>query len=66
MPTPEEDLRAALHLLEPKIVEFEARSREAASFCAPGDPMLQVLHRHQELLEKERVRLLEQLRFLQD
>lgn len=62
MPTHEEEVRAALHLIEPKIEEFEARSREAASLCGPGDPMLDVLRRHIELLEQERHRLHEQLR----
>lgn len=62
MPTAEEEeLRAALRTLEPGIRDCEARMREAAATCAPGDPMLASLRRHLALLLQEQRRLREQL-----
>lgn len=64
MPSAEEELRAALRLLEPKIEQFEAREREAAAVRPAGDPMLESLRHHLALLREEQVRLREQLRTL--
>jgi hypothetical protein len=65
MPTAEEEeLRAALRTLEPGIRDCEARTREAAASCAPGDPMLQSLRRHLVLLRQEEQRLRERLKNL--
>ena len=65
MPTArEEELRAALRTLEPGIRDCEARAREAAATCRPGDPMLAALHRHLALMQQEEQRLREQLKDL--
>jgi hypothetical protein len=65
MPTAqEEELRAALRTLEPGIRDCEARMREAAATCPPGDPMLAALRRQLDMLQQEERRLREQLKKL--
>jgi hypothetical protein len=65
MPTPEdEQLRAAMVLLEPKIVEFQARARDAAVQYPPDHPALRSLRHHLGLLQQERDRLRDELKQL--
>lgn len=58
----DDDMRTALELLEPKIAEFEARAARTAALCPPGDPLLQNLRQHLDLLLQERHRLQDQLK----
>jgi hypothetical protein len=60
----QDDVRAALRLLEPKIAEFQARERSAAGQYPPGDPMLESLRHHLDLLQQEWARLHAQLAIL--
>jgi hypothetical protein len=64
MSTPEHDLQAAMRLLEPKIIEFQARWREAAVQYPPDHPILRSLVHQLEMLQQERDRLREQLKRL--
>jgi hypothetical protein len=64
MPTPEDELRAAMRLLEPKLAEFQARTREAAAQYPSDHPMLKSLRHHVDLLQQEWDRLREQLKQL--
>ncbi|RYF18084.1 MAG: hypothetical protein EOO30_04590 [Comamonadaceae bacterium] len=58
----EDETRAALRMLEPRIADFEALVRDAAATCAPGDPMLQSLRHSLDMLRRERQRLRERLK----
>jgi histidinol-phosphate/aromatic aminotransferase/cobyric acid decarboxylase-like protein len=62
MSDPEDETRAALRMLEPRIADFEARLHAAAAACAPGDPMLQSLRDSLQMLRRERQRLRDQLK----
>ena len=64
MSNAEDEIRSALRMLEPRIADFEARWRAATAGCAPGDPMLQSLAEHLQLLREERLRLHAHLRQL--
>jgi hypothetical protein len=64
MPPAEEELRAAMRLLEPKIAEFRARARSAAEQYPPDDPMLVSIRHHVDLLQQEWDRLHHELKTL--
>ena len=61
MSTPQDDLRAAMRLLEPKIAEFRDRTREAALQYPPDHPVLSSLRHHLDLLQQEWERLRDQV-----
>jgi hypothetical protein len=64
MPTPEDEVRAAMRLLEPKISEFQARAREAAVQYPADHPVPKSLRHHIDLLQQEWERLRDQLKHL--
>jgi hypothetical protein len=66
MPPAQDELRAAMRLLEPKIAEFQALARTAAQQYPPSDPMLASLRHHLNLLQQEWDRLHAQLKDLSD
>ena len=64
MPTPEDEVRAAMRLLEPKIAEFRARTREASARYPADHPALKSLRHNVDILQQEWERLREQLKRL--
>lgn len=61
MSTPQDELRAAMRLLEPKIAEFRARTRDAAVQYPADHAVLRSLRHHLDLLQQEWERLRDQL-----
>jgi hypothetical protein len=64
MPSLEDELRAAMRLLDPKIAEFQARTRDAAAQYSADHPVLKSLRHHVDMLQQEQDRLRDQLKHL--
>lgn len=64
MPTPEDEVQAAIRLLEPKIAEFQARTRAAALQYPPDHVVLRSLRQQLDLLQREWQRLHDELKQL--